>query len=86
LVRPRREDRGSQAPLAAKTLARIEAGLKMFGEPSGELTPWNGRPYVEQKPDGPVRQLLFGGGIGFITYLVLEEQQRVDVLDVLWLP
>ncbi|SDY66182.1 mRNA-degrading endonuclease RelE, toxin component of the RelBE toxin-antitoxin system [Amycolatopsis xylanica] len=51
-----------------------------------ELAPWNGRPYVETKPDGALRQLLFGDGVGIITYLVLDEQRRVDVLDVLWLP
>lgn len=51
-----------------------------------EIAPWNGGPYVDAKPDGALRQLLFGDGVGIITYLVLEEQRRVDVLDVLWLP
>lgn len=35
------------------------------------------------KPDGPMRQLVFGpGGYGMVTYLVLEDEQRVDVLRV----
>ena len=25
------------------------------------------------------------GGQGLITYLILEEQRRVDILDVLWI-
>jgi hypothetical protein len=49
------------------------------------LVPWNGRPYVSTKPDGSMRQLVFGqGGYGMVTYLVLEDEQRVDVLRVQW--
>ena len=36
-------------------------------------------------PGGEVRQLVFGpGGRGMVTYLVLEDQQLVDVLEVQW--
>lgn len=36
-------------------------------------------------PDGEVRQMVFGpGGKGLVTYLVLEDQRRVDVLLVTW--
>ncbi|MEU6646936.1 hypothetical protein ABZ863_30975 [Saccharomonospora sp. NPDC046836] len=49
-----------------------------------ELTPWNGRPYNEADPDGWMRQLDFADERGFITYLVLEDQDRVDVLNVTW--
>jgi hypothetical protein len=32
-----------------------------------------------------MRQLVFGpGGYGMVTYLVLEDEQRVDVLRVQW--
>jgi hypothetical protein len=49
------------------------------------IVSWNGRPYVSTKPDGPMRQLVFGpGGYGMVTYLVLEDEQRVDVLRVQW--
>lgn len=49
------------------------------------LVPWNGRSYVCTKPDGPMRQIVFGpGGYGVATYLVLEDEQRVDVLRVQW--
>jgi hypothetical protein len=38
------------------------------------------------KPDGAMRQWVFGQhGEGAVVYLVLEEQERVDVLRVLWL-
>jgi hypothetical protein len=33
-------------------------------------------------PDGPVR--LQSVGRGLVTYLILEDQQRVDVIDVVW--
>jgi hypothetical protein len=50
-----------------------------------ELAPWNGHPYNDVKPDGNMRQLVFGdGGVGVVTYLILEDQQRVDVLEVTW--
>lgn len=50
-----------------------------------ELVPWSGDPYNMSNPDGAMRQLVFGpGGKGMVTYLVLEDQRRVDVLRVLW--
>lgn len=50
-----------------------------------QLVPWNGQPYSDAEPGGPMRQLVFGpGGMGLVTYLVLEDQQRVDVLRVAW--
>lgn len=50
-----------------------------------EIAPWNGRPYNQAKPDGTMRVLTFGpGGRGTVTYLILEDQQRVDVLLVQW--
>ncbi len=48
-----------------------------------ELAPWNGAPLHDNNPDGAVRTLPFGKA-GLITYLILEDQRRVDVLDVLW--
>jgi hypothetical protein len=48
-----------------------------------ELTPWAGRPINEGNPDGNVRVLPFGTA-ALITYLILEDQRRVDVLEVLW--
>lgn len=51
-----------------------------------ELAPWNGEPYNDDKPDGSMRVLLFGAGNrGKVTYLILEDQRRVDVLKVMWI-
>jgi hypothetical protein len=61
--------------------------LALYAEAFGvlELAPWNGEPYHEAKPDGVVRQLVFGAeGRGFVIYLILEDQRRVDVLQVVW--
>jgi hypothetical protein len=48
-----------------------------------ELTPWNGRPINPDNPDGAVRTLAFGSA-RMLTYLVLDDEQRVDVLIVAW--
>lgn len=51
-----------------------------------ELVPWNGVSLSDANPDGEVRQLVFGPlGKGLVTYLILEDQRRVDVLRVHWL-
>lgn len=48
------------------------------------LVPWNGRVYNALK-DVPTREWVFGpDGRGTVTYMVLEDQQRVDVLLVQW--
>lgn len=47
------------------------------------LTPWNGDPINKENPDGAVRVLLFNPR-GMITYLIVEDQRRVDVLQVTW--
>ena len=48
-----------------------------------ELTPWAGDPLVDRNPGGAVRTLPFGHG-GLITYAVIEELGRVDLLQVHW--
>lgn len=61
--------------------------LSSYAETLGvmKLMPWNGRPLNEANPDGPVRQLIFGpGGFGLVTYLIIERDRRVDVLEVQW--
>ena len=51
-----------------------------------EVNPWGGEPINDRNPDGPVRTLAFGEHHqGMVTYLILDEQRRVDVLSVLWL-
>lgn len=48
-----------------------------------ETMPWNGDSRHKDNPDGAVRAHAFGRG-GLVTYLILEDQQPVDVLTVQW--
>jgi hypothetical protein len=48
-----------------------------------ETEPWDGDPYLVDKPESPMRTRTFGAG-GLATYLILEDQQRVDLLLVQW--
>ena len=50
-----------------------------------EIAPYSGRPVnPERTPDGPLRHLPFGTA-GMLTYLIVEHEQRVDVLVVVWM-
>lgn len=48
-----------------------------------ETMPWNGDSLHKDNPDGAVRAHAFRRG-GLVTYLILEDQQRVDVPTVQW--
>ena len=51
-----------------------------------EISPWSGPPVNANNPEGQVRTLTFGANHkGMVTYLILEDQRRVDVLSVLWI-
>ncbi len=51
-----------------------------------EITPWNGDPYNRFKPDSPMRTCAFGPNTeGMVTYLILEDQRRVDLLTIVWM-
>ena len=51
-----------------------------------EVSPWSGESLNAANPDAGVRTLTFGPtDQGMITYLILEDQRRVDILDVLWI-
>ena len=51
-----------------------------------ELTPWEGAPYREDKPDGPMRTMPFGKRTeGMAVYVILDDQRRVVVVSVTWL-
>jgi hypothetical protein len=50
-----------------------------------EEAPWSGEVYSTQRQDEAMRTHPFGdGGAGLAIYLVLDGQQRVVVLRVLW--
>ncbi|MGH3430344.1 MAG: hypothetical protein ACRDRI_23255 [Pseudonocardiaceae bacterium] len=73
---------------ALEQIAALPAeALPSYAEVIGvlELTPSGGRPYNEDKPDGPMRELVFGAdGEGTVTYLILEQQREVHVILVQW--
>lgn len=48
-----------------------------------ETAPWSGSPYRRDNPEGALRVHAFGSH-GLVSYLILEEQRRVDVLGVQW--
>jgi hypothetical protein len=66
------------AGLPGAALARYAQTLAVM-----ELVPWNGDPINAENPDGNVRVLPFGDA-GMVIYLILEDQQRVDVLELIW--
>ncbi len=62
-----------------------EVALAGYAEALGvmKLVPWSGEPINKSNPGGEVRQVVFGPeGRRMVTYLVLEDQQLVDVLEV----
>jgi hypothetical protein len=69
--------------------ARPADGSAPFAEVRAalEVAPWStGDSLNDEHPEAPVRSVVFGAeGQGMVTYLVLERQRRVDVLDVTWL-
>ena len=75
-----------------KSQPQIEAlppeALAPFAEARAvvEIAPWNGDSLNDDYPDAPVRTLAFGPAHqGLVTYLILNDHRRVDLLDVLWL-
>jgi hypothetical protein len=75
-------DEAAQATFAVLPRAALRSLAEAFTVL--ELEPWSGSAVNPQlNPDGPVRNLPFGVA-GMLTYLILEDQQRVDVLLVTW--
>ena len=51
-----------------------------------EISPWSADPINDHNPDGAVRIVVFGAERrGIATYLILEDQRRVDLLQIAWL-
>jgi hypothetical protein len=81
-----------QVTTDAQSRPQIEAlpveALSPFAEARTvlEVAPWTGEPLIATRPDSGLRTLTFGpSGAGMITFLILEDRRRVDILDVLWL-
>jgi hypothetical protein len=50
-----------------------------------ELAPHAGRPYNDDLPDGPMRELILGsGGQIAVTYLIVDHAREVHVLVIQW--
>jgi hypothetical protein len=48
------------------------------------VDPWQiGEPWRKDKPEGNIRTLPFGPG-GFVTFMVLDHDREVHVLEVYW--
>ncbi|MGH3767912.1 MAG: hypothetical protein ACRDS0_20270 [Pseudonocardiaceae bacterium] len=52
-----------------------------------EVAPWSGEPARATNPQGAVRFFAFASteGSGFVYYLILDDQRRVDLLELPWL-
>jgi hypothetical protein len=68
-----------------RTYEEAQATLDALSVDVLELTPWNGTPLNKTNPDGAMQTMTFGPrGEGLITYLVVEDLQRVDVVSGCW--
>jgi hypothetical protein len=78
-----RTDEEAQATLDALSVDVLERYIGVLDVL--ELTPWNGTPLNKTNPDGAMRTMTLGPrDNGLITYLVVEDVQRVDVISVCW--
>lgn len=78
------EDERAQAQLQALPVTALPSYAEM--RVVLEIAPWSGDSLNRENPNGAVRTATFGpGSQGMVTYLVLEDIRRVDVLDVVWL-
>jgi len=48
-----------------------------------EITPWSGPSLHAGNPEGAVRNLPFGG-LGMVTYLIVQDRYEVQLLIVTW--
>ncbi len=74
-------------PLARAQIRELpQAGVTALADAMAvlELVPDRGEPLNANNPHGGVYQLTFGRGRGLITYLLLTDQDEVDVLLVTW--
>ena len=65
--------------LPAKALVALSEAFDVL-----QLVPERGQPIDPANPTGGVFQLVYGEGRGLVTYLLLADQERVDVLLVTW--
>ena len=66
-----------RATLPAEALAVYSRVLDVL-----QLVPWNGRSSNPTNPGGAVR--IWTTGRLMVVYVILEHEQRVDIIDVIW--
>ena len=73
----------AQAAIEALPAQGLHALVEVFA--LLELSPWTG-PSVNPlaNPDAPLRSLPFGAGDGMVAYLILEREQEVHVVSLVW--
>ncbi|GIH72539.1 hypothetical protein Mth01_47920 [Sphaerimonospora thailandensis] len=50
-----------------------------------QVAPWNGHPFMRERPDSPMRTRTFGeGGSGMVTYLIIEYRRLVEIIHLVW--
>lgn len=78
LIRTHDQAQEAVAALPDEALAGYAEALGVM-----KLVPWGGAPFHEENPEGNIRTLAFSRG-GMVTYLILEREREVHVLEVLW--
>ena len=63
-------------PQALRSLLEVFALL--------EISPWSGPSVNEKASDAPLRHLPFAEGAGMATYLILEREQEVHLVALVW--
>ncbi|GAA4891769.1 hypothetical protein [Actinomycetospora straminea] len=87
-------------PYELEPLARDEFDRELAELPDGvrasveglleglSIEPWTSAPMNEANPGGQYRFLAFASsdGYGFVTFVVLEAERRVSLVNLLWFP
>jgi hypothetical protein len=74
-------DPRSRADVAALPDAALRPYLELLD--TLRIDPWSGPSFVPENPTSAIRTMPFGSA-GLATYLILEDQKRVDMLAVNW--
>lgn len=63
--------------------ARVDGVLGVLS-----VAPWNSSPMSESNPAGQYRFVPFSvsSGYGFVTFVVMEAERRVSLVNLLWFP
>jgi hypothetical protein len=71
----------AQDAISALPDAALESYAKVLG--LLKVAPWGGDPIREDNPDANILTVPFGPG-GMVTYMILDREQEVHIIEVLW--